>query len=52
VTPDGIVKVLDSGIAKMRVLDEAAAEASTVATVGTRAGTLLGTAAYMSRERS
>jgi eukaryotic-like serine/threonine-protein kinase len=52
VTPDGIVKVLDFGIAKMRVLDEATADASTVTTVGTRAGTVLGTAAYMSPEQA
>ena len=38
VTPDGIVKVLDFGIAKMRAPDEAAMEASTVTTVGTRPG--------------
>jgi eukaryotic-like serine/threonine-protein kinase len=52
VTPDGIVKVLDFGIAKMRAPDEAAVGASTVTMVGTRAGTLLGTAAYMSPEQA
>ena len=52
VTPDGIVKVLDFGIAKMRAPDEAAVEAPTVTTVGTRAGALLGTPAYMSPEHS
>jgi serine/threonine-protein kinase len=51
-TADGIVKVLDFGIAKMRAPDEAAAEAPTVTTVGTRAGALLGTAAYMSPEQA
>jgi Tol biopolymer transport system component len=51
-TPDGIVKVLDFGIAKMRSPDEAAVEASTVTTFGTRAGALLGTAAYMSPEQA
>jgi len=52
VTPDGIVKVLDFGIAKMRAPDEAKADAPTVTTVGTQAGTLLGTAAYMSPEQA
>jgi len=52
VTPDGIVKVLDFGIAKMRAPDETAADAPTVTTVGTRAGMLLGTAAYMSPEQA
>jgi hypothetical protein len=52
VTPDGIVKVLDFGIAKMRAPDDAAVEASTVTTVGTRVGSLLGTAAYMSPEQA
>jgi eukaryotic-like serine/threonine-protein kinase len=52
VTPDGIVKVLDFGIAKMRAPGEGVAEAPTVTTVGTRAGTLLGTAAYMSPEQA
>ena len=44
--------VLDFGIAKMRAPDEAAADAATVTTVGTRAGMLLGTVAYMSPEQT
>jgi hypothetical protein len=41
VTADSAVKVLDFGIAKMRAPDDAAVEASTVTTVGTRAVALL-----------
>jgi eukaryotic-like serine/threonine-protein kinase len=54
VTPDGMVKVLDFGIAKMRapLEDAAVAEASTVTTMGTRPGVVLGTAAYMSPEQA
>jgi eukaryotic-like serine/threonine-protein kinase len=52
-TPDGVVKVLDFGIAKMRApLEDAAVEASTVTTMGTRPGVVLGTAAYMSPEQA
>jgi eukaryotic-like serine/threonine-protein kinase len=52
VTPDGAVKVLDFGIAKMRAPDEVGAETPTVTMMGTRAGTVLGTAAYMSPEQA
>jgi serine/threonine-protein kinase len=51
-TPDGTVKVLDFGIAKMRAPEEARADAPTMTTVGTRAGMLLGTVAYMSPEQA
>jgi eukaryotic-like serine/threonine-protein kinase len=51
ITPDGTVKVLDFGLAKAF----AAASATTAATVtalGTQAGVILGTAAYMSPEQA
>jgi len=51
-TSDGMVKVLDFGIAKMHAPDGAGAELPTVMTVGTRAGMVLGTAAYMSPEQA
>jgi hypothetical protein len=53
-TPDGRVKVLDFGLA--RALDPTTAadpmESPTLTAVGTRAGVILGTAAYMSREQA
>ncbi|HXV59267.1 MAG TPA: protein kinase [Vicinamibacteria bacterium] len=48
ITPDGQVKVLDFGLAK--ALDDDPIDAS--ASTGTRAGTILGTAAYMSPEQA
>jgi Tol biopolymer transport system component len=55
VRPDGSVKVLDLGLA--RVIDPAAlptdaSQSPTVTTGGTRSGVILGTAAYMSPEQA
>jgi Tol biopolymer transport system component len=50
-TPDGAVKVLDFGIAKVRAHD-GGADVPTVTVTGTRAGTVLGTPAYMSPEQA
>ncbi len=54
-TRDGTVKVLDFGLAKATVRDDAAGDGSdapTLAMGGTRAGVVLGTAAYMSPEQA
>jgi serine/threonine protein kinase len=53
-TPAGAVKVLDFGIAKIREAsgEDAVTDVSTVTTIGTRLGVVLGTAAYMSPEQA
>jgi len=55
ITPDGLVKVLDFGLAKIVAGDASdvnAAESPTMTAEATRRGVLLGTAAYMSPEQA
>jgi serine/threonine protein kinase len=55
ITPDGRVKVLDFGLAKVAAGEDVAIELTHSPTItfgGTRAGVLLGTAAYMSPEQA
>jgi eukaryotic-like serine/threonine-protein kinase len=49
ITPSGLVKVLDFGLAKIAMPSEAADETRTIG--ATREGTVVGTAAYMSPEQ-
>lgn len=55
ITPDGVVKVLDFGIAKALTSDESGSDSSesrTMTTGRTIGGAVLGTAAYMSPEQA
>jgi serine/threonine protein kinase len=53
VTPIGLAKVLDFGLAKLSDLPKSALDESTItASVGTRAGVVIGTIPYMSPEQA
>ena len=52
IRPDGLVKVLDFGLAKLVTTGDDSTGTSTETFLGTRVGTVLGTAAYMSPEQA
>lgn len=52
VRTDGIVKILDFGLAKLTEHEDTSSEATTIALVNTEPGSVLGTAAYMSPEQA
>jgi serine/threonine protein kinase/Tol biopolymer transport system component len=52
IRPDGTLKVLDFGLAKVQSAGDSASDLATVTASGTGAGVVLGSAAYMSPEQA